>query len=139
VRFVGWISTAYNCPESAKKCQTFSASQTEKVFPWHKTFLEDYTINKLIELGPIKRWHCRTKNNAKVFRLKNFGVVWSPNSAGSLQFPDHPESTQEIRFFGKIGFLKPCPRYPGNPIFWKNRISQTVCPNVPKKSDYLIF
>jgi hypothetical protein len=50
---------------------------------------------------------------------------------------------QEIRFFAKIGFLKPyaqtcqknekeilCPR---NPIFCKNRISQTVCPNMPKK------
>jgi hypothetical protein len=46
--------------------------------------------------------------------------------------------------FGKIGFLKPleksdfsnlwCPR---NPIFWKNRISQTVCPNVPSISDFL--
>jgi hypothetical protein len=40
---------------------------------------------------------------------------------------------QEIRFFGKIGFLKPCAqtcprnekqiRCPRNPIFWKNRIS----------------
>jgi hypothetical protein len=39
-------------------------------------------------------------------------------------------------FFGKIGFLKPCPRRPRNPIFWKNRISQTM-PKVPKKSDFL--
>jgi hypothetical protein len=28
-------------------------------------------------------------------------------SAGERKFPDHPESAQEIRFFGKIGFLKP--------------------------------
>jgi hypothetical protein len=50
---------------------------------------------------------------------------------------------QEILFLGKIGFLKPCAqtcpkndkeiRCPRNPIFGKNRISQTVCPNVPKK------
>jgi hypothetical protein len=63
-----------------------------------------------------------------------FSLCQSP-SARSLQFPDHPESAQKIRFFGKIGFLKPlekldfsnlwCPRYPRNPIFWKNRISQT--------------
>jgi hypothetical protein len=32
---------------------------------------------------------------------------------------------QEIRFLGKIGFLKQCPRCPSrNPIFGKNRISQ---------------
>jgi hypothetical protein len=31
-------------------------------------------------------------------------------------------AAQEIRFWGKIGFLKPCI----NPIFGKNRISQTV-------------
>jgi hypothetical protein len=53
------------------------------------------------------------------------------------------KGAQEIRFFGKIGFLKPCAqtcpknekeiRCPRNPIFWKNRISQTVCPNVFKK------
>jgi hypothetical protein len=78
-------------------------------------------------------------------------------------------AAQEIRFFGKIGFLnraQTCPKNekqilcPRNPIFWKNRISQTVpkraqkmknksaaqeirffgkigflkpCPNVPKK------
>jgi hypothetical protein len=34
-----------------------------------------------------------------------------------------PKRTQEIRFLRKIGFLKPCPRCPKNPIFWKNRIS----------------
>jgi hypothetical protein len=45
---------------------------------------------------------------------------------------------QEIRFFGKIGFLKPCAQtYHRSPIFWKNRISQTVCPNVPSISDFL--
>jgi hypothetical protein len=84
-----------------------------------------------------------------------FSLCQSP-SARSLQFPDHPESAQKIRFFGKIGFLKPlekldfsnlwCPRYPRNPIFWKNRISQTfgkigflkpLVPKVPKKSDFL--
>jgi hypothetical protein len=74
-------------------------------------------------------------------------------------FSNCAQGAQEIRFFGKIGFLKPCaqtcprnvpkksgaqvfgkigffklcPRCPRNPIFWKNRISQTVCPNVPKK------
>jgi predicted DNA-binding antitoxin AbrB/MazE fold protein len=63
-----------------------------------------------------------------------FSLCQSP-SARSLQFPDHPESAQKIRSFGQIGFLKPlekldfsnlwCPRYPRNPIFWKNRISQT--------------
>jgi hypothetical protein len=47
------------------------------------------------------------------------------------------------KFLGKIGFLNPCARTcprneksircPRNPIFGKNRISQTVCPNVPKK------
>jgi hypothetical protein len=44
---------------------------------------------------------------------------------------------QEIRFLRKIGFLKQCPRCPPrNPIFEKNRISQTV-PKVPtKKSDF---
>jgi hypothetical protein len=99
----------------------------------------------------------------------------SCTSTGKRKFPDHPESAQEIRFFGaqeiryerkigflkprvqdaqeiryerKIGFLKPCvskvskksdmkeksdfsnrvcPRCPRNPIFGKNRISQTVC------------
>jgi hypothetical protein len=45
-------------------------------------------------------------------------------------------AAQEIRFLGKIGFLKPCAqtcqknekeiRCPRNPIFGKNRISQTV-------------
>jgi hypothetical protein len=45
-------------------------------------------------------------------------------------------AAQEIRFFGKIGFLKQCAqtgpkndkeiRGPRNPIFWKNRIFQTV-------------
>jgi hypothetical protein len=39
---------------------------------------------------------------------------------------------QEIRFWGKIGFLKPCPMCPRDPILGKNRISQTV-PKVPKK------
>jgi hypothetical protein len=43
---------------------------------------------------------------------------------------------QEIRFLGKIGFLKQCLMCPRNPMFEKNRISQTV-PNVPKKSDFL--
>jgi hypothetical protein len=44
-----------------------------------------------------------------------------------------PSAHQEIRFLRKIGFLKPCPRCPSrNPIFEKNRISQTV-PKVPKK------
>jgi hypothetical protein len=82
------------------------------------------------------------------------------SSAGKRKFPYHPESAQEIRFFGKIGFLnraqgaqdfkiwknrisqtvpkraqklkKKSAAQPRNPIFWKNRISQTVCPNVPK-------
>jgi hypothetical protein len=56
---------------------------------------------------------------------------------------------KSIRFLGKIGFLKPnrisqpVPKRAQklknqsaaqeiHPIFWKNRISQTVCPNVPK-------
>jgi hypothetical protein len=71
-------------------------------------------------------------------------------SARKRKFPYHPESAQEIRFLGKIGFLKPCPRCPRNPIFGKNfsnraqgaqeirflgKISQTV-PKVPKKSDF---
>jgi hypothetical protein len=66
-------------------------------------------------------------------------------------------SKTERRFFGKIGFLKPCAqtcpknekqirakeirffwknrisKTERNPIFGKNRISQTVCPNMPKK------
>jgi hypothetical protein len=50
-------------------------------------------------------------------------------------------AAQELRFFGKIGFLnraQTCKkndkeiRYPRNPIFCKNRISQP-CPNVQKK------
>jgi hypothetical protein len=64
-------------------------------------------------------------------------------------FSNRAQGTQEIRFFGKIGFLKPCaqstqeirffakisqtvPRYSRNPIFWKNRISKTVCPKYPR-------
>jgi hypothetical protein len=47
-----------------------------------------------------------------------------------------PKSAQEIRFLGKIGFLKPCAqKCPRNPIFGKNRISQIV-PKVPKISDF---
>jgi hypothetical protein len=104
------------------------------------------------ELGAI--------NSFDTFHLQGFDIITDfslehqTTSAGSLQFPYHPESIQEIRFFGKIGFLKPCPRYSRNPIFWKNRISQTVCPKyqknpifwknrisqtvpkVPKKSDF---
>jgi hypothetical protein len=60
------------------------------------------------------------------------------------------QTTQKVpkKFLGKIGFLKPCAQTcPRNPsdffvqgaqeirFFWKNRLSQTVCPNVPKKSD----
>jgi hypothetical protein len=75
-------------------------------------------------------------------------------SAGERKFPEHPESAQEIRFLGKIGFFKPCAqtcpindkeiRCPRNPIFGKNRIFQTVPKraqkmtkkSVPKKSDF---
>jgi hypothetical protein len=98
---------------------------------------------------------------------KNEKEIRSPrNPFGKIGFL----KLKEIRFFGKIGFLKPCAqtckknekeiRCPRNPIFWKNRISQTVpkraqkmkkksaaqeirflgkigflkpCPNVPKK------
>jgi hypothetical protein len=48
-------------------------------------------------------------------------------------FSNRAQSAQEILFLGKIGFLKPCPKCPRNPIFGKNRISQTVH-KVPKKS-----
>jgi RNase P/RNase MRP subunit p29 len=55
---------------------------------------------------------------------------------------------QEIRVFGKIGFLnraQTCPKSttddgdkridcPRNPIFWKNRISQTMPKSAPKNS-----
>jgi hypothetical protein len=50
------------------------------------------------------------------------------------------KGAQELRFLAKIGFLKPCAqtcpkkeRCPRTPIFGKNRISQTVCSNVPQK------
>jgi hypothetical protein len=33
-----------------------------------------------------------------------------------------PKIPKKSDFFGKIGFLKPCPSCPTNPIFWKNRI-----------------
>jgi hypothetical protein len=52
------------------------------------------------------------------------------------------QTTQKVPnksdFFIKIGFIKACAQtYPRNPIFWKNRIYQSVCPNVPKKSYFL--
>jgi hypothetical protein len=47
-----------------------------------------------------------------------------------------PKSAQEIRFFGKIGFLKPLEKSDFSNL-WKNRISQTVRPKVSKKSDFL--
>jgi hypothetical protein len=40
------------------------------------------------------------------------------SSAGKRKFPDHPKSAQEILFFGKIGFLKPCPRCSRNPSYF---------------------
>jgi hypothetical protein len=52
------------------------------------------------------------------------------------------QTTQKVPkksdFLGKIGFFKPCPRCPRNPIFWKNRISQTI-PKAPKKSEIRFF
>jgi hypothetical protein len=49
------------------------------------------------------------------------------------------QTTQKVPkksdFFGKIGFLKPCPRYPRNPIFLeKSDFSNRA--QAPKKSDF---
>jgi hypothetical protein len=39
---------------------------------------------------------------------------------------------QEIRFLGKIGFLKPCPSCPRNPIFWGKIGFVKPCPRYPR-------
>jgi hypothetical protein len=55
------------------------------------------------------------KPTSKPIKIKAQNVI-QITSARKRKFPDHPESAQ-----------------PRNPIFGKNRISQTVCPNVPKQ------
>jgi uncharacterized C2H2 Zn-finger protein len=84
--------------------------------------------------------------NEKEIRCPRNPIFWKNRISQTM-----PKVPKKSDFFGKIGFLKPCPRCPRNfleksdfsnraqgaqEIFWKNRISQTV-PKAPKKSDFL--
>jgi hypothetical protein len=106
------------------------------------TLSRDRTHQSLIShLTCLSRYHYINSNRTGRTDTRQLRI--SQTVPKRAQKMTKKSAAQEIRFLGKIGFLKPCAqtcpkndkeiRCPRNPIFGKNRISQTVCPNVPKK------
>jgi hypothetical protein len=116
-------------PKRAKKMKKKSCAQEIRFFG---------------KIGFLNRAQTCPKNEKQIRGPRN--PIFGKNRI-SQTVPKHAQKmknkscAQEIRFFGKIGFLnraQTCPknekqiRGPRNPIFGKNRISQP-CPNMPKK------